>query len=227
MTSPVLPFSALWDIHTHRFCPGNPVTAILNRRVGKDRPTAVEGVPCSVGIHPWDLTEENAEHLRSLLSEAVETHRFVAIGEAGLDRLARAPLSLQRQVFHFQAQLAERLNLPLIIHGVRTADELIAVKRDLKPEQAWIWHGFRGKSMQCVQLLRHGFFLSFGERYAAEAMRIVPAERLFLETDESEVPIGELLHRAAEVRGEAPDKLREQLLHNIRTVFGLPVSGEK
>lgn len=69
------------------------------------------------------------------------------------------------------------------------------------------------------EYLRHGFYLSFGEKFQEEALRTVPADRLFLETDESAAPIGELYQQAASVRRVAPEELRETVRQNICKVF--------
>ena len=179
---------------------------------------------CSIGIHPWDLTAENSERLWGVLQRELERRKsenrpFVAIGEAGLDKLAAAPMELQVEIFERQVALSEDCRLPLIIHCVKAVDELLAVKKRLAPLQPWIWHGFRGKAEQASQLLRHGFYLSLGEHYSQEAMREIPASRLFLETDESAPDIRELTRRAAEVRGVDAECLQETLRENVQKVF--------
>ncbi|MEX0981132.1 MAG: hypothetical protein WD577_12175 [Bacteroidales bacterium] len=62
-------------------------------------------------------------------------------------------------------------------------------------------------------LLKFGFLLSFGESLlevdkAREAFAGVPLEKFFLETDESDVPIGEIYSAAAEIRGASVESLR-------------------
>lgn len=179
---------------------------------------------CSIGIHPWDLTAENSERLWGVLQRELERRKsenrpFVAIGEAGLDKLAAAPMELQVEIFERQVALSEDCRLPLIIHCVKAVDELLAVKKRLAPLQPWIWHGFRGKAQQASQLLRHGFYLSLGEHYSQEAMRAIPASRLFLETDESALDISDIIRRAAEVRGVDAECLQETLRENVQKVF--------
>ncbi len=179
---------------------------------------------CSIGIHPWDLTAENSERLCDVLQRELERRKSenrpcVAIGEAGLDKLAAAPMELQVKIFERQVALSEDCRLPLIIHCVKAVDELLAVKKRLAPLQAWIWHGFRGKAQQASQLLRHGFYLSLGEHYSQEAMRAIPASRLFLETDESALDISDIIRRAAEVRGVDAECLQETLRENVQKVF--------
>lgn len=179
---------------------------------------------CSIGIHPWDLTAENSERLWDVLQRELERRKSenrpcVAIGEAGLDKLAAAPMELQVKIFERQVALSEDCRLPLIIHCVKAVDELLAVKKRLAALQPWIWHGFRGKSEQASQLLRHGFYLSLGEHYSQEAMRAIPASRLFLETDESALDISDIIRRAAEVRGVDAECLQETLRENVQKVF--------
>jgi len=128
-------------------------------------------------------------------------------------------MELQLTVFKAQVRLSEEYGLPLIIHCVKAMDELLAVKKEFRPQQAWIWHGFRGKTEQAVQLLKKGFYLSLGEYYSDETMQTVPDERLFLETDNSSLDIEDILCRAAKVRGVEVEVLRETIRRNIQNVF--------
>ena len=128
-------------------------------------------------------------------------------------------MELQLAVFKEQVKLSEKLGLPLIIHCVKAMEELLGVKKESRPQQPWIWHGFRGKPEQAVQLLKKGFYLSFGEYYPDETMRIVPDERLFLETDDSLLDIEDILCQAARVRGVEVEALREVIRRNIQNVF--------
>ena len=197
------------DIHTHRL-PQVPGTAIANCYPETFSPQS--GGWYSVGIHPWHIGRSGGEHsgvegaVASRvcgLEELVRHPQVLAVGEAGLDKLADAPMDLQVEVFRCQACLAEEVGKPLVIHLVKAVDELLKVKRDLRP------------SNPC-------FYLSFGEKYQEAALCRVPADRLFIETDESEVSIGELYARAAEVRGISPEELGETLRRNVCKVFFKP-----
>lgn len=211
------------DIHTHKSEADSNGKSIINYRLREEDADALlfrEGYYYSAGIHPYDVAGEGATGLRmDFLRRLLAREEFVAVGEAGLDKLAAASMNAQLAVFRQQVAVSEEYKLPLIIHCVRAMEELLAVKKEMKPVQAWIWHGFRGKPEQAAQLLQKGFYLSFGEYYSGGAMRIVPDERLFLETDESAVGIEELLCRAAKVRGVGVETLRETVRGNIRNVF--------
>ena len=206
-----------YDIHTHHLPVHPEDAAIVNSLV----PTFDVGTGLfrSVGIHPWELTEHNAGQLLDYLKQQLRKKQFVAVGEAGLDKLAVASMELQLTVFKAQVRLSEEYGLPLIIHCVKAMDELLAVKKEFRPQQAWIWHGFRGKTEQAVQLLKKGFYLSLGEYYSDETMQTVPDERLFLETDNSSLDIEDILCRAAKVRGVEVEVLRETIRRNIQNVF--------
>ena len=119
----------------------------------------------------------------------------------------------------FEIFMSLEYDLPLILHNVRMTDKILAVKKEFQPKQAWIWHGFRGKPEQAKQMLDKGLYLSFGEFYSDEAMRVVPDDRLFLETDDSELDIEDILYRAAQVRGVEVETLRETIRRNIQNIF--------
>lgn len=200
------------NIHTHRL-PQVPGEAIVNCFPESFAPQ--EGGWYSVGVHPWHITSPVADEAFSLFSHP----QVLAIGEAGLDKLADAPMPVQMAVFERQARLSMKIGKPLVIHLVKAADELLKLKRMLRPSNPWIIHGFRGKSVLAKEYLRHGFYLSFGEKYQDEALRLVPADRLFIETDESVVPVDELYGRAAGVRGVSLDEFRKTVQENISKTF--------
>lgn len=208
------------DIHTHRL-PFPPGEAIVNCYPETFAPQA-EGW-YSVGIHPWqagqiagdDGLHTAIEQLRSLLRHP----QVLAVGEAGIDKLTDAPVEWQLRLFEQQARLAEEAGKPLIIHLVKAAEELLRLKRTLRPSVPWLIHGFRGKAALAEVYLKHGFHLSFGEKYQGEALRAVPADRLFIETDESAVPIEQLYARAAEARGVPAAELKETICQNVLRLF--------
>lgn len=206
------------DIHTHKQEAGLGGKAIVNYRLSEAPPFA-EGCCYSVGVHPWQLAEADAGRQLQMLAHRLPHKQIVAIGEAGLDKLAAAPMEIQAKAFAAQVHLSETYRLPLIIHCVKAMEQLLAIKKQLRPLQPWIWHGFRGKPQQAAQLLRQGFYLSLGEHYPPETMRLIPDDRLFLETDESPLDIGEIIRHAAQVRGVEAETLRAVLRRNIQNLF--------
>ena len=210
----------LKDIHTHRFTDSAPEEVLLSCPVLKNEIPA-EAVYLSAEIHPWHLTAENLscqiERMENMLSDS----RVLALGEVGLDKLTECPYPIQIKAFEEIVSISEAYGKPLIIHCVKSVDELIAIRKKMRPALPWIMHGFRGKPQQADSLLRHGFYLSFGEHYNSQVMKEIPIERLLLETDESNVPIDELYNRAAAIRHISAEELKLAVLHNVNNVFGV------
>lgn len=210
----------LKDIHTHRFTDSAPEDVLLSCPVLKNEIPA-EAVYISAEIHPWHLTAENLscqiERMENMLSDS----RVLALGEVGLDKLTECPYPIQIKAFEEIVRISESNRKPLIIHCVKSVDELIAIRKKMRPALPWIMHGFRWKPQQADSLLRHGFYLSFGEHYNSQVMKEIPIERLFLETDESNVPIDELYNRAAAIRHISAEELKLAVLHNVNNVFGV------
>lgn len=182
-----------YDIHTHHR-PAHPEDiAIVNTIVGKDDVESLRKeirerpVWHSAGIHPWYIynVHEQIEALRSLMEERV----LVAIGEAGVDKRADAPMSLQQEVFLEQARMAEEYRKPLIIHCVKAWQELIAAKKLIRPVMPWIIHGFRGNGALAAQLIAQGFYLSFGEAFNPSALEAAWPHHLLAETDDRKIDI--------------------------------------
>ena len=218
------------DIHTHKQEVDTQGKSIINYPLLADSPLYMplaenvevavgRGSYYSIGIHPWEVRESNVSQQLSFLQQQLQRKQFVAVGEAGLDKLAKAPMELQLAVFKEQVKLSEKLGLPLIIHCVKAMEELLGVKKESRPQQPWIWHGFRGKPQQARQLMENGMYLSFGEHYPEQTVRTIPVDRMFLETDDSPVDIEEVLHRVARTRGTDVEELRQAIRENIQKVF--------
>ncbi|WP_300729717.1 TatD family hydrolase [uncultured Bacteroides sp.] len=207
----------LLDIHTHRL-PSDTASCILSGCM-RTSPYPSEARYISAGIHPWYLTAEDYPTQREWLAMMLDDPRTVALGEAGLDKHCNTPYGLQLQAFRYAIGLSESHHLPLIIHCVKCFNELIALKKEIMPHTPWIIHGFRGKRQLAESLSANGFYLSFGERYQPEALVATPADRLLLETDESETPIEELARQAARLRNLPYEEFIENITKNINYLF--------
>ena len=205
-----------FNIHTHTSI--QPETEILSLSP-EQLSTDIHVVYASVGIHPWHLTLEHSEPQWEALRQSVKDKRVIAIGECGLDKLQGPSLELQTSVFKQEATLAEECSLPLIIHCVKAFNELIQLKKEISPRQPWIIHGFRGKLPLAADCIRHGFYLSIGSRFQADALKAIPLDHLFIETDESEESIGSIYQRIAETKGISLQELTEAINKNVREVF--------
>ena len=128
-------------------------------------------------------------------------------------------MELQTNLFRKEILLSEAKGLPLVIHCVKAFNELIQLRKEIRPQQPWIVHGFRGKLPLAEDLLKHGCFLSFGAKFQVEAVRNTPIDRLFVETDDSGIPIEDIYQNIANVRGMASGELIEAVNKNVQKVF--------
>lgn len=171
------------DIHTHN---AGALDAIINVGPGfRMEP----GKIYSVGVHPWDTSAHDLDKRMAILETDARRQEAVAIGETGIDKLKGAPDDVQAEVFRRHVALSEELKKPLILHVVKAFPEIIRFKEELKPGQPWIVHGFRGKPELARELIRHGFYISLGERFNPESAVCIPRDRLLAETDESAMAI--------------------------------------
>lgn len=209
-----------FDAHTHHF-PQPQTTAIVSCRMDEKTTSSYLQAPfISVSLHPWYLTQENIHPQIEWLIQTVQSDsRVVALGEAGLDKACATPFSLQIQAFRKVIELSETHRLPLLIHSVKATEELIALHKEYHPAQAWIIHGFRGKKELAADLLRHGFFLSFGEKYQEKALSVVPTEKLLLESDEEETDFLAFYQKVASLRGSSVDNLAKNMKENANRLF--------
>lgn len=188
------------DIHTHRLEPDGVYDA--SPRVGKVALELPDTQLFSAGIHPWDTTSPITDYMWSLLDQLLQHPRCVAVGEGGIDLTGKGGLMFQQMLVLRQlVDLSEKNNKPLIVHCVKGEDVILGLKRDLRPTQPWIIHGYRKKPESAVSLLRAGCMLSFGARFNANTLRSCPPERILAETDDSELSIEEIITGLNTARG--------------------------
>lgn len=209
------------DCHTHKQPPA-PDAIISASPIGF---IAQGSQLWSVGLHPWDLELFCADNLRikdeiwvEMVAAAASPY-VAAIGECGIDLTKGGLLATQMLAFRKQALLAERLQKPLIIHAVKAHDIITGMKKDLKPEQPWIIHGFRNKPTIAEIYLKADCYLSFGEKFSPEALDITPEDRILAETDESSLSIYEIITR---LEDSVQKRLKDSIISNGKSLFHSP-----
>ena len=181
------------------------------------RPTGLNTELRVRGTHPWAATSAEAELPLALSAEDQ------AVGEIGLDFACAVPRENQKAVFRRQLQVARERNLPVVLHCVRAFNEVMRILREERTQVA-IFHGFIGSKEQAAEAVRRGFYLSFGLRTfrspkTCEALRLVPLDHLFLETDDDDVTIKEIYRRAAAIRGVSVTELQDACIRNYKLIF--------
>jgi len=160
-----------------------------------------------VGIHPHDAKKATEESLKEI-EELSKNPKVVAIGEIGLDfHYDFSPRDVQARVFKEQIEIAQRRNLPIVIHTRESNDETIAiVEQALAADQHWrshmatqhsrypapkgVFHCFSGDPALAWRVIRMGFYVSLpgvvtfkNAGLAADVAAGVSVEHLLLETD--------------------------------------------
>lgn len=218
------------DSHTHTSRAG-AVIDLDPTTMGRRNPRMLSDRWYSVGIHPWNAslaTEADLERLRELASR----NRVVAIGECGLDtvhegyrRLGEGPgadvvqavsdLDRQIELLKHHIALSEELRLPLLLHVVKRFPEILALKVKLKPRMPWVIHGFRGKPRLVDELIRQGFYISYGARFNPLSVERTPPERMLAETDDSSVSLEEVINSLPVKPGITLPELKESIEYRV------------
>lgn len=209
----------VFDSHTHNPSSHDSILSLSPKEyISRQRR---EGF-VSVGVHPWDTTEE-PRYPAEIMEQAMDDPAVVAIGESGLDSLKGGAMDIQDSLFREHVNASELSGKPLVIHLVKALDRLLRIRKELTPRSPWILHGFRGKPEIARQLLSskgsNNIYFSIGEKFNPASVKAIPADRLLIETDESSLPVYEILRRVAEARGESPEKLAQAINTNFNRLF--------
>lgn len=198
-----------------------------------------ELIRCTAGIHPHDADMASDEVIEKIRSELSSLPEVVGIGETGLDyHYNRSDPAKQRQVFSAFLEMAKEVQKPVIIHSRDAEEDTIALLREANISRGII-HCFSGSQAFAEAALELDFYISFSGivtfKSAAsilEVSKIVPAERILVETDSPYLaPIphrgkknqpGYVYHTAqvvAEARGESLEEFAAQTWQNSCRVF--------
>ncbi len=171
---------------------GNPHDGEIAKAV--ETAERYENVFASVGVHPHDakLYDEKAED--NLIELINSSEKVIAWGEIGLDfYYDHSPRDVQREVFVRQIRKARELNLPIIIHSRDADDETVEILTNECADENFrggIMHCFGGTARMAESLMQVGFLISFAGNVTfkkadnlREAARVVPLDKLLIETD--------------------------------------------
>ena len=207
------------DIHTHQAKQEQGVLVVQSLSLTESTFLAMPKTkPISIGIHPWYGKLEELPKNMKYLNVLARQENVKLIGECGLDKLKGETMESQLQMLEEQVTLAEKLRKPVILHCVRAFDEIISLKKRLKPAIPMIIHGFNKKQEMAQQLVNQGFYLSFGAAVLKSEEVALALEKtdapFFLETDEAEVDIKEIYAKVAEIKKITVDELKDVIFAN-------------
>ena len=176
----------------------------------------------SFGIHPQDPQEKELKTLEKLIAE----NRIAAVGEIGLDRFSEefaSTFDLQKKLFAVQLEIAEKAELPVILHIRKAIPEVFEQILQLKKIKKVVFHSFSGTAEEAKSILNHGVnaYFSFGNallnghKKAVEAVRVLPEERILTETDAPYQPKkGDTFSKPSDIL------LIQEKIREIRELFG-------
>lgn len=212
-----------FNLHTHQFTNQAEVLELVNQ-YPQELDAAIPFY--SIGIHPLYVDENRLEPDFQILNQQLALPECLALGECGLDRRSETPLSLQLFVFERQLALAEKFRKPVVVHCVRAFQEVIEIKKRMAITVPMIIHGFSKNEQIAKQLIDAGFYISFGkyllQNPALELVfKSIPNDTFFLETDTIDEGIQDVYALAANYKNVSIEELKQQIMVNFTTVFGL------
>ena len=152
-----------------------------------------QGVYAVIGLHPLDVSEEVGKGIfdKKKYCQLAKSKKVIAIGEIGLDYPCQNEVieEKQKEIFKEQLELAQELNLPIIIHCRRAHNELLKILELYVTHYTLhgVIHCFSGHWSQAERYLKIGFYLGFnGIIYKLNLDKIIektPLDRILIETD--------------------------------------------
>jgi TatD DNase family protein len=199
-------------------------------------------VYAALGIHPWNVNTLKENELGKTLELISEQHRkkaVVAIGEIGLDYKYEMIWDKQLMVFDKMLRLAEKLDLPAIIHSRGTTARIV----DMLPSYALkrvLLHWFSHPMSALYKAVDHGYFITEGPPVAysngiRQVVKKVPLTNFLTETDGPvtyrKAPyngqmtrpsfVKTVVEAVAEVKNMAVDDVAGQIARNFEVFFNI------
>lgn len=147
----------------------------------------------TIGVHPHDVDHMDDTTYSALSTLYSENERnIVAFGEIGLDYVKNySPPVIQRVHFKRQLELAQELQLPIVIHNREANEDTLRILRESKPlDQGGIMHCFSGDLAFAKKVIDLGLMISIpgivtfkNAKTLHEVVRNIPLSELLLETD--------------------------------------------
>lgn len=150
-----------------------------------------------LGFHPTSVDNQSMEKVKQMKNCLSEGHLYVAIGEVGIDLYwDKTYLKEQQAVLDEQIQWALEWDLPLVIHCRDAFPELFEVIRPYKDTRlSGVFHSFTGTVDEAMELMDYRRFMvgingvvTYKKSTLPDALKVVPLERLVLETDSPYLP---------------------------------------
>lgn len=195
----------------------------------------------AVGIHP-EYADKVDDKVINELKEMASDDKVRAIGEIGLDYYydENPEREIQKSAFRSQMQLAQELNLPVVIHDRDAHEDTLNIMKEF-PEVTGVVHCFSGSVEFARECLKQGYYLGFtgvltfkNAKKIIEVAKEVPMNKFLLETDcpyMAPTPfrgkrnksdyIKYIIEQMAKVKSVSEDEIANQNIENIKDLLKL------
>ncbi|MBD3263098.1 hypothetical protein GF374_01830 [Candidatus Woesearchaeota archaeon] len=189
----------------------------------------------ALAVHPIYLPKMTDEQIEQEL-DFISKQNIVAIGEAGLDYFwlkkvikKNVDEEKKRQIKFFKKQikLADKMNIPIIIHSRWSIARVIKILKEMRPKKA-VLHGFSGNLEQAKDMIDLGYMLSNGPR-VREFFKDLPLNKILLETDAPYMKVNDrnaapkdillAVKKLAELKNISEEKVIKQTNKNVKKYF--------
>ncbi|MGD6809830.1 MAG: TatD family hydrolase [Candidatus Bathyarchaeia archaeon] len=196
----------------------------------------------ALGIHPWNvnfLKQDELQETIDFILEQSKKMRIVAIGEIGLDYKYETIWENQMLVFDKMLHLAEKLDLPVIIHSRGTTDKIVEMLQSYKVKRVLL-HWFSHPMETLSKAIDQGYFITEGPPVVysngiREVVKQAPLTNLLTETDgpvtywkkpfngQLTKPsyIKTVVEAVAEIKNITVDAVAEQIAKNFEVFFDI------
>ncbi len=168
----------------------NPGCSYASSRNASALSRRYDYIYAAVGSHPDAADEVDERLLEEYKTMCRENPKIKAIGEIGLDyHYEDIPRDIQGRAFRLQMELARELKLPVIVHEREAHEDGMNIVREF-PEVTGVFHCYSGSLEMAKWLIARGWYIGFtgvltfkNARKAVEVARVIPLDRIVLETD--------------------------------------------
>jgi TatD DNase family protein len=190
-----------------------------------------KGVYAAIGIHP--LNAEKESNLKKI-EEIAKSDQVVAIGEIGLDKAKEKTFSAQKELFKKQINIAQNLNLPIILHSRKAHDETLEILENCK-DQKGVIHCFTGNNTQLKKYLDLGCYIGLNgiifKLNLNRQIKNTPLDKILIETDcpylappqtegkNTPLKIKFIAQKVAEIKEVSIEELEEKTDRNAEKLF--------
>lgn len=192
------------------------------------------------GISPNDIRSNFEDEIRQIEELCKNNKKIVAIGEIGLDYYwNKDNKDLQKQCFISQIELANKLNLPIVIHSRDAFIDTIDVLKNVPVNKKGIFHCCQLNQELVKEALNLGFYISFAgpitfknTKNAIDIVQMVPNEKILIETDcpylapeplrgtrNNSINVKLIAQKIADIKGVSLEKVATQTYENAMRAF--------